>query len=487
MALRKGIRERLVEAKAKLTAETKVLDLLGLAERLLGGKPNPTQWAFICDPAPDKAYMGAAGVAKTSTICCAGLMRALLQPGSKGVIARRDYNDLKDTTMLRMEEMINRLPPGVLIDRSKDPPAKWYLRCADGENVSQLTFMGLSDAIVGFEANWAIVDEANEPEEARIAELAGRMRAPGGEHCTMLAFNPPDKKHWLYRACTGLDERDRHVAKPIYKLFTPLPKENNANLPPGYHDSMAAKMPEDLRARYIRGEWGVVFEGKPVYREFSPKIHCVSGLGVRFDPWRPLLRFWDFGYRHPAALLAQVDDEGRLLIFQEIIGEDEEILPFARKVQAQTRGFFPLAQKIIDFGDPAVRQKKDTGQTLAILGTINITMLFTFSKIEDGVRKIRLLLERVVRSEAAFQIDTEKCGMLVRAMRGGYRLDASGQKPVKDGMYDHVADALRYGVYNLYDIDGSVMPEVASDNNEFAPAMHNFSELPDSWAPEGDQ
>ena len=40
--------------------------------------------------------------------------------------------------------------------------------------------------------------------------------------------------------------------------------------------------------------------------------------------------------------------------------------------------------------------------------------------------------------------------ILCEAMAGGYHMDdKTGDKPEKDGFYDHLADALRYAIINL--------------------------------------
>src|SRR5579859_2193005 len=225
--MRKTARERLAEAKSKDQAEQKIeTNLPGLFRILLGDEPNPTQWAAICDPARVVAYMGPAGCAKTSTLAAIGLGRALFQPGSKGLVARHDFNDLKDTTALRFEEMLMRLPKGTLVDRDKQAPMKWWIQPALGGEISQITFMGLKERPASYEFSWICVDEADECDEAHIMELDTRLRAPGGNYKLMLAFNPPAKNHWLYTACTGHDFQERRVREPWIKLYRPIPDEN---------------------------------------------------------------------------------------------------------------------------------------------------------------------------------------------------------------------------------------------------------------------
>lgn len=424
---------------------------VGLMRHMLGGEILPTQLAFNLDPALYKAYMGAAGVAKTSTLCVGALSRALWQPGSRGLVARFDYNDLMDTTAGRMEEMLYRLPEGTRIDRDKSAPMKWWINPIGGGEPSQITFMGLKDNKGSYEFNWAIIDEADECDERAVKLVTSRLRAPGGNYSLALAFNPPDKNHWLYTACTGRDGQERVVKeKPAWlKVYRPQAGENNKNLPPDYWENLRKSLNVADVQRLVDGEWGVVFEGAPVFREFNYNLHAVPDLMSRFEPTRPLLRFWDFGYNHPYCCWAQVDWEGRLLVMREVLGSQIEATAFAKQCKAVTTTHFPNVQEILDYGDPAVRQHKDTGQTLMMLRREGITVRYRISQIEEGLQLIRQRLTLLIDAEPSIQFDKRNCPSLIAALRGGYHMDKKGEKPVKDGVYDHPVDALRYGVINV--------------------------------------
>lgn len=426
---------------------------------------NPTQRAFVYDPAEIKFFMGAAGSAKTSALCSAGWLRALLTPGSKGLVARANYNDLVGTTGLRMQEMLSRLPKGVLLDRDKSPPMKWYIQAVPAlspegdvldESPSMMTFMGLQDGLGSYEFDWAAIDEVSEVDEKRVFEVDTRLRhrpkswaEDYSARCLMGAFNPTDTFHWLYTACTGLDHTGRKVREPWAKLFVAQPRENLRNLPFNYYDRLTSVLPEDMRIRLIEGKWGATFEGQPAYREFKYDIHTRYNLVERYDSWSPLFRFWDFGYRRPWCGWFQLDMPGRLLGFKEMQGENLEIRPFVELCRARQELWFPNHREMYDFGDPAARQKKDTGSTLVALSEVGITLRYKLSGIEASMRTVRLWLEKLIDGEAAFQFDRDGMPTLINALRGGYRLDACGEKPVKDGVYDHSADGFRYGVDNV--------------------------------------
>lgn len=456
--MRKSSVERLREAKReKMHKET--LDLEGLLKLLVDGerKPeerrvNPTQKACVYASDRITGYMGPAGCAKTSTIAALGFLRALLEPGSKGLVAREDYNDLLGTTALRMEEMLQRLPPGTRIDRDKSAPMRWWIQPANNGDISMITFMGLKEGLGSYEFDWAIIDEMDECEEKRVREVNSRLRhkpRSGIESYRLCgAFNPPDKHHWLYTACTGRNFQDKKIAEPWMKVFRPQPDENVRNLPNNYYADISKGMTEDMLQRLVDGEWGSTFNGQPVYREFKPQVHLRDSL--EYDPHTLMFRFWDFGYRHPACVWAQQTFDGRLHVLREEVGTNEEAINFARRCQGITATEFPGCKQGRDYGDPAVRQKKDTGSTLAKFAEVGITILWKLYDFDESIRVVRKLHQRLIDGEPAVLYSRPKCSMLVGAMRGGYRMDDRGLKPFKDGDYDHVADAFRYGVINLY-------------------------------------
>ena len=164
------------KAKHGVTRLSSVEDLLKLM--MDGKRPqeerrvNPTQLAYVTSDAKIKAYMGPAGSGKSVVGCADIMLKALLMPGTKWFIARRDYNDLMDTTLRTMTNILNNLPEGTLVDRQKAAPQKWWLRpIVHGMNgqmaaPSEFTFLGLSDDVGSYEFTGGFVDELDEVEKA---------------------------------------------------------------------------------------------------------------------------------------------------------------------------------------------------------------------------------------------------------------------------------------------------------------------------------
>src|SRR5690242_11806002 len=125
--MRKSVIEQRREEASK-GMEPRTLTEEAFLDLVLGGQALPTQSDFIWDYIPENefgarrwegAYMGPYGCAKTSTLLAKAWMQALFEPGSHILIARANFNDLKDTTYKRMEEMLARLPPNTLLEREK--------------------------------------------------------------------------------------------------------------------------------------------------------------------------------------------------------------------------------------------------------------------------------------------------------------------------------------------------------------------------------
>jgi hypothetical protein len=147
-----------------------------------------------------------------------------------------------------------------------------------------------------------------------------------------------------------------------------------------------------------------------------------------------------------------------MLVLYEQVGDQEEISPWIQRIKTVTAQRFPGARNILDFGDPAAKQKKDTGSTLAELNRAGIILRYRTTRIDEGVRLIRMRLEKLIKGKPAMMFDRRFTPMLIQAMRGGYHLDESGLKPVKDGIYDHSADGFRYGCVNVFHGPGEGVP-----------------------------
>jgi len=208
-----------------------------------------------------------------------------------------------------------------------------------------------------------------------------------------------------------------------------------------------------------------IAEGDPFYATFNRSLHVRR---CTYDRSLPLLRGWDFGRVHPAIVFAQKDHRNKLKILWSHIYSNLTIYQLVPIILAETNTRFPKAT-VRDYGDPSGAQETDKGATTVILlQTFKIELVHRFSYVETGAKMIdkKLLLEEDGTPGLWSDFSNTE---LNEGFESGYVIDttASGKdtegraknSPRKDGWYDHVMDALRYIVVNVY----SVLADDAED------------------------
>ena len=231
------------------------------------------------------------------------------------------------------------------------------------------------------------------------------------------------------------------------------------------------------RAKYNREEdykreqelsW-VGFAGKPVFK-FTEIVHHRDVTWFAPTPNTVIYRGWDFGYHYPAAVWGWVDQWDRFVALREFRGEDMNTDDFAREVIKISEAAFPGCL-FKDYCDPAGAQKrpvdrvstvpsiKDQKSDVEIIQAVGkeeghaINPMFHFSNIDEGLKKIRIMMKLRSDGEPGFMVAKGFCPTLADAMSGGYHYpeeETPDENPEKDGYYDHVVDALRMIIVNLY-------------------------------------
>ncbi len=187
--------------------------------------------------------------------------------------------------------------------------------------------------------------------------------------------------------------------------------------------------------------------GRRVYPDFKSDIHITKLQPI---PYRDIWRGWDFGYHHPACVWAQVDANDRLNVLAELMGTETVINNFAQEVKALSKKLF-VGYNFKDAGDPAVRARSDKSERTSadILRYHGIRIQTKGTLIKDGINTIRTLL--LPRADGFIKLKiNESCPILTEGFMGQYQRNDEDE-PIKDGYYEHIFDALRYLVVNLYD------------------------------------
>jgi hypothetical protein len=311
------------------------------------------------------------------------------------------------------------------------------------------------DKFRGVEITDYWIDEAQEVAQDVKLILDGRRSFPAGAPVgifqSLLTTNPCDTSHFIYRDW---------VENPLpgHKYWRQGARENKF-LHKEYYDELERIYRDrpEIKRRYVDGEWGAIFSGKPVYIQEFNYDHHVSKEHLNPIDGVPIVRGWDFGLS-PACVFTQLNPNGQWMILRELCGEDTSVDEFGDIVRdfsgRNFRGF-----SFEDVGDPAGtgRSQTDEKSCMDILRTKGIfcrsALTNEFLSRREAVTK---RLVRAPKGMPLLKIDP-RCKKLIDGFSGGYRYKESGntglfsERPLKNE-YSHPHDALQYAAMHLFGI-----------------------------------
>jgi hypothetical protein len=185
-----------------------------------------------------------------------------------------------------------------------------------------------------------------------------------------------------------------------------------------------------------------------VFSEFDPTVHVKP---VDYNSDLPLYRSLDFGFVNPfVCLWIQIDHDGVVRVIDEYIRSRLTIDAHAQEIKTRT----PSGEERVaaTFCDPAGAGLNDVSGTSAVreLRSLGIPTRYRRSTILEGVEQIR----RAIRSGdgTSSLVISPRCPRLIEALQCYHYPDVArtspGELPLKDGLYDHPIDALRYFFVN---------------------------------------
>ena len=182
-----------------------------------------------------------------------------------------------------------------------------------------------------------------------------------------------------------------------------------------------------------------------VFAEFEPDIHIAP---ADYNPDLPLYRAIDFGFVNPfVCLWIQIDGNGTVRVIDEYVKSRMTIDSHADELKNR----IPYSEErvVATFCDPAGAGVNDVTGTSPVfqLRQAGVKLRYKRSSILEGIE----LLRRALRSgdgKSNFVI-SPSCGRLIEAMQCYHYPQAGAEElPLKDGIYDHPIDALRYFFVN---------------------------------------
>jgi len=185
-----------------------------------------------------------------------------------------------------------------------------------------------------------------------------------------------------------------------------------------------------------------------VFDKFDPAIHVRS---IDYNCDLPLYRALDFGFVNPfVCLWIQVDEDGAVRVIDEYYQSRATIAAHAEQVKARTP--CPESKVTATFCDPAGAGRNDVTGTSAVkeLKTFGINVKYKPSRILEGIEFVRMAICSGDGKNSI--IISPRCTRLIEALQCYHYPDANShadsEMPLKDGLYDHTIDALRYFFVN---------------------------------------
>ncbi len=181
-----------------------------------------------------------------------------------------------------------------------------------------------------------------------------------------------------------------------------------------------------------------------VFSEFDPEVHVKQ---LDYDANLPVYRALDFGFVNPfVCLWIQVDKVGFVRVIDEYVRSRATIDVHASEIKSRTPGGEGVVAAT--FCDPAGAGVSDITGTSIVreLRDLGVRVRFRRSGILEGVELIR----RAISSGdgRSHFVVSSRCSRLIEALRCYHYSGNGGEMPLKDGVYDHPVDALRYFFVN---------------------------------------
>lgn len=404
--------------------------------------PNPTQIAAHSSPARYRGFMGSKGSGKSRWLIEESIAMGWENPGNRGIIARLDLEDLKETTMHFFFEYC---PPPLILDRNR--AEHWVvLASKDRLKPSRIKFAHCKDpkSFESGEIGFFALDETDEIPNETVKTLRSRMRLKGMHHSGLMAFNPPSKMHWLHDFFVKEVKMNPALAESR-RLFRNNTYENESNLAPGYIDELKSIYTGDELNRFLMGEWGSTATEWSVYPTWRETFYVAPG-SLKHEIGVPILRCWDFGMK-AACLWGQVID-GRLRVLSEYMKFNagaEQFIPTCKSLSLKYPGC-----KFIDISDPTFinnRSQVDARTIYQVAKAEGVVMKDGASVWKERTGAVEWFMGKIVNGKPGLEIDPS-CTQLLSGFEGDYRYSEGSMRRLAEDVEDtdstHIHDCLQH-------------------------------------------
>jgi hypothetical protein len=489
--------------------------------------PDVTISHFMKDRSPIKLIFGHVGSGKSSG-CLVHLMQLSLgmpickdkKRRAKWIIVRNTFSELKMTTLATFlywfpEEQFGKL--------NRTPPFEYNMRFTDVQGVScEFDFIFLSidsesdvKKLLSLEVTGFYINELREIPATVLNEMMTRLgRFPKSDDllipaeadktgyytCIIADTNPPNQRHWIkqkfFDKPAGLYKDFTVFVQPPAMVWAPeqatyvinRKRENKRGIKDDYFYRQVDTVDPEKFKVYVLGEFGSVFEGKPVFPQYNSTIHMAK-QAIEPVENEPLYIGFDFGLS-PAAPIAQYIG-GQFRILDELFANhmsldsflDNQVVPF---LNAKYQKWY-MEGNIRCMVDPAggAQNQAVTAQCIQKLREYGIPAVpAPTNALQPRISAVTKALEKMVGGQPVFLL-SPNCTFMHDALSGGYRyaivqggMTSTGHKyrdlPDKNE-YSHIMDALQYNMMQLFHMEqvNEIETETYWDGSAY---VHRFKE-----------
>lgn len=469
--------------------------------RVIEYTPSPTLEQFHASNAFVRGVRGPIGSGKSVACCWEIYSRAMEQAKgpdgvrhSRWVAVRNTYGELQTTTVRTWldwfpSDIVGRIVYGAPIEQTcvfeHDDGGRvelemWFLALDRPDHVKKL---------LSLECTGIWLNEARELPRAILDAASGRVgrfprKSEGGASWfgVIMDTNPPDSDHWWYTLAEEL--------KPDgFEFFAQPPgdgpdAENLVNLPDGYYKRLVPGKSDEWVKVYVRGEYGFVLDGRPVYPEYRDSLHVREFNAL---PALPLYGGMDFGLT-PAGLAAQRMPNGQIRIHSELVTEDMGIERFGNlwKQEMQARYPGPTFTFARITGDPAGNARNDDERTTFDILRKACGVPAQPAQTNDFTMRREAFaspMTRLIDGEPGLIIHPQ-CKRLRKGLAGGYhykRVLVSGADRYHDqpdkNMHSHVCEAGQYLVLGMGGVTSMMNPPGMPPRPRVAHSVTHYNPL----------
>ena len=258
-------------------------------------------------------YQGGYGSGKTWCGSLLGILLARKYPGSRGLVGAKEYELVKNTTLVSYIEHLEAMGYVKDVDYKYNKIDKKITF----KNGSEILFKGLDDPekFKSLNLHWAEIEEASQVSDSSFKGLIGRLRNTNrGENWKNFRYrlfghtNPQANKGWIWK---------RFVENPKenYRLII-APTSENTHLPSHYIESMKDEYDPEYYRINVLGEFGDYSSGL-VVKHFNSE----NEKKLEYNPDEILYITCDFNVDPMCWCLAHMDEEN-VYFFDELVEEN---------------------------------------------------------------------------------------------------------------------------------------------------------------------